>query len=109
MANKTAIYLSRKITLMRHGEDPLALEAGRNEVDADVAAHPFVKAHTVDAVDAATEDTAPLHARIAELEQRLVEAEAIPASGKAKARIAELEQALKQKEADMAALLESLK
>lgn len=74
---KVRIHLSRKLTFERPEHDPLKLHAGHNEVDADVAAHPFVKAHLTDApsvVDSKELDEA--NAKIGELVAALDEANA---------------------------------
>lgn len=70
-AKQVTIYLSRKLTLSRHGQEPLVLDAGRNVVDADVAAHQFVKHFTVEAIDASPDEVAELRARVADLENRI--------------------------------------
>lgn len=73
---QVTIYLSRKITLNREGKDSLALEPGRNVVDADVAAHPFIKAHTVEALDITPDEVSALRERVAQLEAELAELKA---------------------------------
>lgn len=65
MTKQVTIYLSRRLTLTRAGQDSVNLEPGRNIVDEDVAAHPFVKAHTTEAVDATPDEVAGLRARVA--------------------------------------------
>lgn len=120
-AKKVTIFLSRRITLMRNEHEPLALEAGRNDnVDADVAAHPFVKYHTLESASIAAEDVDAMQARIAELETLLAQKENVEAGEKAeggkggpalraaRARIAELETLVAQKDADMQALVDSM-
>lgn len=65
---KVRIFVSRKITLERPEKDPVVLTPGANLVDADVAEHKFVKAHTVEgASEAADAADAALQAKIAEL------------------------------------------
>lgn len=62
-----SVFLSRKITLERAGKEPVVMQRGHNIVDADVADHPFVKAHGVEASDDPSAGDAALHAKIAEL------------------------------------------
>lgn len=83
MSKKVRIFVSRKITLERDGHEAVVMPAGANLVDADVAAHPFVKAHAVDgASEAADAADAELQAKIAEL---------LAEKGTLEAKVAELQ------------------
>lgn len=92
MTKQVTIHLARRITLNRAGHDAIELAAGRNTVDADVAAHAFVKAHTV--------EVGPDHSD--ELDELRKQAAA------GAARIADLEEQLAQKVADLEALVASM-
>jgi polyhydroxyalkanoate synthesis regulator phasin len=84
MSKQVTIYVSRKITLNRADKDPIALEQGRNVVDADVADHPFVKHHTIEGgstVDGA--ELEELRARVEELTEQLAAGNAPGTGGKA--------------------------
>jgi hypothetical protein len=50
-SDKKVVFVNRKFTLNRAGHEPLSFNIGANTVDADVADHPFVVAHTVAATD----------------------------------------------------------
>lgn len=78
MTKQVTIYLSRPLTLTRAGQDSIPLTAGRNVVDEEVAKHPFVHAHTTEAVDATPDEVAGLRARVAELEAELAALKAKP-------------------------------
>lgn len=120
MSKQVTIHLARRVTLNRAGHDAVELQAGRNVVDADVAAHPFVKAHTVDAGPDHGAELDELRAKLAELSAKLGDAheeiedrgDAIKAALKerdaAVARVADLEEQLAQKAADMDALIASI-
>lgn len=84
--SQTTIYLSRGFTLNRNGHDPVELKEGRNTVDADVAKHDFVKAHTVDAAPDRTSEVDALTARVAELEALVAEKDAALAELQGKAK-----------------------
>lgn len=78
MTKQVTIYLSRSLTLTRAGQDSVNLAKGQNVVDEDVAKHPFVQAHTTEAVDATPDEVAGLRARVAELEAELAALKAKP-------------------------------
>lgn len=52
------VFVNRRFTLNRAGKDAVAFQPGANIVDADVAEHPFVKAHTVAATEGSAADLA---------------------------------------------------
>jgi uncharacterized coiled-coil protein SlyX len=140
MSKQVTIFLSRKITLNRSDKEgavlpAVELAAGRNVVDPDVAAHPFVKHHTYEAsasVDAgevealrvriseleehAEQQAAHIRAANAQLNARAEENDAALRAANAassdaehaRARIAELEKQVAAKDADMAALVASM-
>lgn len=100
-SKKVTIFVSRNLTLNRKGQDPVALTAGANVVDADVAEHPFVKAHAVggnaevadlaaelqaakDALAVATKRADDAEAKVAEL-QAVIDAAAAMGAGNGQA------------------------
>lgn len=85
--SKVHIHLSRKITLSRAGHPDVSLDRGHNFVDADVADHPFVKAHTVETreSDANDDALAALRAELAAEKQRADDAERQAAAEKQRA------------------------
>lgn len=114
---QVTIYLARRITLNRAEREAVELQAGPNTVDADVAAHPFVKAHTVDAGPDHGAELDALRAELADTDtkQRARIAELTTEAGRlvderdaAVARIADLEEQLAQKAADLDALVASM-
>lgn len=70
-AKKVSIFLSRKITLERKNMGAVTMTSGHNIVDADVAEHPFVKAHLVEgaSVEAASDLVLKVEALTAENEE----------------------------------------
>lgn len=104
MATKKQVVMfsSRAFTLRRSGETPLHIAAGRNVIDADVADHPYVKAH---ATGPMSSDAADAEALLA-AQERIAELESILLAGQA--HIVELEAALEAKDADMQALVDSM-
>lgn len=105
MSKQVNIYLSRKITLARKGMQSLALAAGRNTVDADVADHAFVKAHCINAADAAdvakADAKAEARAKAAEAALALSESEVADL----KAANEELQKQLDAKTAELEAMV----
>lgn len=83
---KVTVFVNRAITLNRADKEPVSLKPGANVVDADVAEHPFVKAHTVAATEGNAADLA------AEL-QAAKDALAVEKkrAGTAEAKVAELQ------------------
>lgn len=67
-AKQVRVHINRRITLQREGKEDVVLRPGLNHVDADVAAHPFVKEHLTDAPDElVSAELEAANARIAEL------------------------------------------
>lgn len=89
--SKKIVHVSRAFKLKRAGHDPVVFQAGRNEVDEDVADHPYVQAHLT---------SAP---------QGTADAEMAAALEAANARIVELEATVASRDAEMAAVLASVK
>lgn len=109
MSKQVTIYLARRVTLNRADHEPVELQAGRNTVDADVAAHPFVKAHTVDGGSDNSGELDELRAALAEQSAHILAANA-QLNARAKendARVADLQEQLAQKDADAEALKEA--
>lgn len=84
---KVTLHMSRNFTLNRKDKEPVELKVGRNDnIDADVAEHPFVK-HliTAEPLEDQSDRIADLEAAVAVANKRADEAEA---------KVADLEAAL---------------
>lgn len=75
---QVTVYVRRKFTLRRGELPPVQFQPGANTVDADVAAHPFVKGLTVGSAEApGSAELDAMRARAEAAEAQVVELQAV--------------------------------